>query len=220
LYAFSLFRPRIYLFVLLEYLPVVLLKPFLSYRPRSFTNSSTFPSSSSTYQRTDRRRHSTSHLFRIFRWSSCPPQRHAYPTLCWKRTFFFPIPLRLCDFPFCLFFQLLRLRALRTRLPQCPFAVSTALVPAPSGPNLHVSHSSPDWACSAVRLTSATASLQSSLAGPQRPFSQSWYCSPCRCLTRPGQPFSRSWHRPSCHRRGRRACCRYIQRLFMAVSRS
>lgn len=96
------FVPRIYLFLLLEYLPVVLLKPFLSYRPRFFTNSSTFPSSSSTYQRTDRRRHSTSDLFRIFRWSSCPPQRHAYPTLCWKRTFFFshsPSSLRLSFLP-------------------------------------------------------------------------------------------------------------------------
>jgi hypothetical protein len=84
----------------------------------------------------------------------------------------------------------------------------------------HVSHSSPDWACPAKRLISATASLQGSLARPQRPFSQSRYCSPRRCLTRPGQSFSWSRHRPSCYSRGRRTCCRFIQRLFMAVSRS
>jgi hypothetical protein len=215
------FVPRIYLFLLLEYLPVFLLRPFLSYRPRFFTNSSPFPSSSSTYQRTDRRRHSTSDLFRIFRWSSCPPQRHAYPTLRWKRTFFFSHSLSSLRLSFLPLFTIIAPSCAADAPPPVPLRCQHgAGASPPSGPNLHVSHSSPDWACSAVRLTSATASLQSSLAGPQRPFSQSWYCSPCRCLTRSGQPFSRSWHRPSCHRRGRRACCRYIQRLFMAVSRS
>ena len=143
-----------------------------------------------------------------------------------------PLPSRLFDFPSCLFLQFSRSRVLRTRFPSaflfsqyftCGRHGASVGAPFPLHVptfNLHVSHSSPDWACSTKRLISTTASLQGSLAGPQRPFPQSWYCSPRRCLTRPGQSFSWSRHRPSCYCRGRRACCRSIQRLFMAVSRS
>jgi hypothetical protein len=103
LYAFSFSSPPAYIhLILLEYHPAVLIKPFPCYRSRS-SRSSASPPSSSSYQRRDRRRHPTGHLFRVVRWSSRSPQRHPHPTIRWKCTFL--LSPRLCDFPSASFYH-------------------------------------------------------------------------------------------------------------------
>ena len=104
--------------ILLEYHSIVLLKPFLCYRTRFFHKSSASPPSSSSYQRRDRCRHPTSHVFCIVRWSSRSPQRHPHPTLRWKRTSAWSHISSLRR-SFYFFLQPSRLRALRTCCPQC-----------------------------------------------------------------------------------------------------
>lgn len=120
--------------VLLEYHPTVLLKPYLCYRTRFFHKSSASPPSSSSYQRRDRCRHPTSHVFCIVRWSSRSPQRHPHPTLRWKRTSAWShissatfLPL-LFTTPH-VFADVLSSVPFFSR--KIPFAVDTALVPAP-----------------------------------------------------------------------------------------
>lgn len=143
MYVFPLSSSPAYIYrILLEYHPNVVFKPFLCRRPRSFAQSFTSTPSSSSYQRRDRRRHPTSHLLRILRWSSCSPQRHPYPALRWKRTFSLSLLSCLFHFPSCLFLQFSRFHVLRTRFPstfifsqsitRCRYGVSTVGAPFPS----------------------------------------------------------------------------------------
>jgi hypothetical protein len=114
-------------FVIIEY-PTVVLKPSLRHHPSAFIKASPSSPTSSTYQRRDRRRHSTSHLLRIFRRSSRPTQRHPHSTFRWQRTF----SVSLCPPPLSLYFLLLpTLRFLPSGPPlpcssrSVPFAVGT-----------------------------------------------------------------------------------------------
>jgi hypothetical protein len=139
LYAFSLSSSPAYIYlILIEHCPAILLKPLLCYRTPSFAKSSTSRPNSSSYQRGDRRRHTTSHLFCIFRWSSRSPQRHPYSTFRRKRTFStHSFSLTFATFPFFLFLQFSHPRTPGTgflilfssRI--VSFAVGTALVSAP-----------------------------------------------------------------------------------------
>src|SRR5712672_2816387 len=135
-------------------------------KPLSVCCSSTFfkpssCSSSSSYQRRDRCRYSTSHLFRILRWSSCSPQRHTYSTFRRQRTLFFSPRFSSITFLSPCFYNPHVVVHYGRTTPQSPKRLIRSrhrrLVTAPlSHPNLHVSHF---LTCSPKRLISTTASL-------------------------------------------------------------